>query len=81
MNNTIKVTLNVYSYPKDNPRNKALNPNKPVLISSLLNPITNAETLISMTAKSPHNPIEGEKNVTNIIIAANKLFNEKNIKL
>ncbi len=77
----MKVILNENSYPNDNPKNKALNPNKPFLISSRLKPMMYADIFISATANKPHNPIAGEKNVTKMIIAANTLFNEKNIKL
>lgn len=40
-----------------------------------------ADRLIKTTAKKPHKPTTGVKKVTKIMIAANTLFNEKNIKL
>ena len=63
------------------PKNKALKPKRPFLISSLLKPMKNAVKFINNIAANPDKPTNGEKKVTIKIINAKTLFSEKNIKL
>jgi hypothetical protein len=75
----IKGRFNLYSKPKTNPSNKALNPYIPSRIRLLLKWNIFARILVRITAANPHNPKKGDIKVTRIMIMANVLLSEKKI--